>query len=174
MNKLWTSVWLGLLLSFPAAVLAGPPGFYVGASIQSVDAEFRQDDDTDSGWEARLGFALTKNLAVEATYSDLGEVVLPAFPDAGGSVETDALIASAVVKLPLGLFSLVGRGGVLAWDRDGELGSIAGPVSFSDDGFDLVLGAGISFELTDELEIRADYNDADDFSWFAAGINYHF
>jgi len=156
-------------------VNADPSGLYVGISGLEDDAEFRGDKDEDTGWEIRLGYSINKYFAVQAGYLDLGEVVLPNFADGGGSVETDGVAVSALAMFPMGDdFSVVGKVGLLAWERDGVLGSIAGPRELSEDGSDLMLGIGFSYHVTDKVDITADYNDSEDFTWIAGGINYHF
>lgn len=176
MNKIKRGVIRALLalLCLPTLARAEPPGFYIGASGLGVDGDFRQDNDDDTGGEGRIGYRFNEFVAIEAAYLDLGEIVLPDFADAGGVVETDGYGLTALAIYPVGDFALLVRAGVLSWERDGVLGSIAGPRDHAEDGNDLLLGAGVSYRFSPRLEFRLDYNDSKDLRWVGGGINLHF
>jgi opacity protein-like surface antigen len=172
MNRLTVTFLLSLLASGVAN--AQTSGFYIGASFLDAETDWLSETDDDSGFEARLGFAFDDNFSMEASYVDLGTVTLPAVSDAGGKADTDGYTASALWSLPISSFNLIGKIGYLWAETDGHIGTISGPVKVSSDEDELFVGAGISYEFSDNFEIRLEYNRSDNFNWASAGINFHF
>lgn len=149
-------------------------GFYVGASYLDTQPQWLSHSDDDNGLEARVGYSLNSLFAFEASYLELGTVNLPNFPDAGGSADTEAYTVSGVVSFPLGNLSLIGKAGYMWSQTDGYFGTIAGPMRSEIDEGELFFGAGIGFEITNNLDIRLEYNEADPFNWAGLGLNIRF
>jgi opacity protein-like surface antigen len=157
-----------------SASSAQSTGFYAGASYLDTETEWRGESDDDSGFEARLGYTLDQNFSLELAYVDLGTVKLPEISDAGGAADTDGFSFSALGSYPIGSFNLIGKLGYLWAETDGYLGSIAGPIKFDSDENGLLLGVGLSYDLSESFDVRLEYNDSDDFNWISIGLNFHF
>lgn len=149
-------------------------GFYVGASYLDTQPEWLSHSGNDNGLEARVGYSLNSLFAFEASYLELGTVNLPQFPDAGGSADTEAYTVSGVVSFPLGNLSLFGKAGYMWSETDGYFGTIAGPMRSEVDNTELFFGAGIGFEITNNFDVRLEYNEADPFNWAGIGLNIRF
>lgn len=175
MNKTIALGYLGLAALFASApTQAQLTNFYAGASWLDTEPEWMATTDSDTGFEARLGYMLNPVMALEASYLDIGTVNLPQFPDAGGSAETDAYSVSGLLLFPIGNLSVFGKLGYLWSETDGEYGTIAGPRAANSEESEVLLGAGLSFEITDAVELRLEYNESDHFNWAGLGLNLHF
>ncbi len=163
-----------LSLFATASASAAAPRYYWGISYINAETEFMGETDEDSGFEARFGYVLNEYFSLEAGYLDLGTMELPSSQDGGGSFETDGYGISVLGTYPINNFNLVGKIGNLWWESEGLLGSIAGPVSYSNDGADLIYGVGLSYGINDYIDIKVEFNDSEDFNWSSLGINYRF
>ncbi|NQV71088.1 MAG: porin family protein [Pseudohongiella sp.] len=172
MNKCIVLGLLGLLTTTLAN--AQSSGFYIGASYLNAETELLRETDNDSGFEARLGYSLDEHFSVEANYLDLGSINLPEFQDAGGSADTDGFAVTALGIYPMGRIHLIGKIGYLWLETEGQLGSIAGPINYSSDESELMFGAGLSYNITDRIEVKLEYNESQHFNWSSLGINYRF
>ena len=163
MIKKWLVAALGTAaMVVSAAALAqkqATPGFYVGGEVGSFEA----DDESDTAFKILGGYQINRNIAAEFAYGQL--------LDKGG-VEITAWELSGIYSFPLGnKFSIFGRLGFAMWDAD------AGAAG-SDDGTDLLFGAGVQYDLTNKLGIRGQwtrYDVADeDADLFSIGLIYRF
>jgi opacity protein-like surface antigen len=171
------SVWVLLILFFAAPINADLKSIYVGASYLNNNSEFREYASDDSGLEIALGYSLSRHLAAEVSYLDLGVLHLPNIPDAGGSIESDGIALQMVAKYPVDRFTFYGKLGSLWWNRDGVLDSVTGPVKFESDGNDLILGFGASYDVTTHLDINIEYKGTrfgHDSDLGSIGISYRF
>lgn len=172
MKKWIIAILLGLFSS--ALSHADTPLYYAGVSYLNAETSFMGESDDDSGLEARFGYTLSEYLSLEISYLDLGAIELPNFPDAGGSVDTDGYAFTVLGTYPMNDFTLIGKAGNLWWDTEGSLGSIAGPISYAKNGNDLLFGAGVSYKLTDNVKVKVEFNDSQDFNWSVLGIDFTF
>jgi OOP family OmpA-OmpF porin len=150
-------------------------GWYLGGSLGQSQADLdctgtTSCDDKDSSWKIFAGYQMSRNLAVEFGYTNLGEVTattpsffLPGFgtiPSANISIESSVWEVSGVGSLPVAdRFSFFGRAGLYMADTDVSL-RFAGPpgvVDDSDDNIGLTLGFGARVDLTRNLGIRAEW-----------------
>lgn len=137
-------------LAFAAiGAAAHAEGLYVGGSIGSPDWHGSADgiagDSRGVAGKIYGGYTLTPNFAVEA-----GGVRLGSMRDAMGKVGGNAVFVDGVGTLPLAdKWSLLGRAG-LAQAR------LSGPTG-SDSGAGLKLGAGVQYQLTPVVALRAEY-----------------
>lgn len=165
MSKKWLVAMLGsAALVFSAGALAqqqGPtPGFYVGADVGTFDSDAVNDDDTTI--KILGGYQVNRNIAAELAYGMLYDK---------GGVEITAWELSGIYSFPLGnKFSVFGRLGFAMWDAEGG--------GASDDGTDLLFGAGVQYDFTPKLGIRGQwtrYDVADeDADLFSIGVIYRF
>jgi opacity protein-like surface antigen len=145
-----------------AAMLAAPTAAHAQwyANLGYSQYEIDDADAEVGGVTGRLGYNLTPNFGVE------GEATFGVDDDDG--VELDnALGAFAVGRIPLGQnFGIHGRVGYSTVEVDTPLGAI------DDDG--VAYGAGVSWQATPGLGIRADYTrfegDADADGGSLAGV----
>jgi hypothetical protein len=175
MRRGFICLLVGFVFSVPAS--AEMEKFYLGASYLNSDTEFRGYSDEDVGYGLRAGYSLTSHFAVEMNYFDFGTFHLPYLPDAGGKIDSDGISLQMVARYPIDRFTLYGKLGNLWWDREGVLGSVAGPVKFKDDGSDLIFGIGCSYELIPQLDINTEIEGSGsgyDSKLVSLGISYHF
>ncbi len=186
---------------FAAAVLAlgglvavsqaSAQGFYIGGSAGQSDFDDSNTtglitsgtvDGKDTGFKIFGGYQFNHNFGVELAYVDLGKAGYSGFfgaaPVTGGTVKTSGLNISAVGTLPLGSgFALFGKAGLFAWES--EANDVTGGVPFSgkEDGTDLSLGIGASYDFTKNFAIRAEwerFKAVGDIDLLSVGIVYKF
>jgi len=151
-----------------AAQTASAEGFYVGAGLGSaqtkIDGGFKDDD---LGFKLFGGYSFNQYVAVEVEYLDGGSP-----KDEGVKVEVDGFALSVLGSIPVSdAFSLFARLGYGTWDAKA---SFEGD-SVSEDDEDLVYGLGAAFNLTEQFQIRAEWEAIDvsggDFNYFGvAGV----
>ena len=115
-------------------------------------------DDEDSTKNAFIGYRAGDGLAFQLGYHDLGE-----FSISNGLTtidgETDSVSLSALLGLPLTeRFSIYGRAGFHHWTVETR-SNVFGPRDRDEaNGTDLMYGAGIRGEITEEFAIRLQYD----------------
>lgn len=203
------------LLATSTVFAAEAKHFYIGAglggttvkdalSASEFDAKLESEgyiatssvDDTDTGWKLYGGYTFSKNFAIEANYTDLGELSVHSNVNAPfiGNIlttwEAKTFAFSALGILPLAHnFELFGKAGVHYWDakltRTASAGGGLDPASKDDKGTDLLYGFGAAYNFTKQFALRADWeryrNIGDDNSagesdvdMWSAGIQYTF
>lgn len=171
---------LALFTTVPLAMPAEAGPFYLTGRLidSSVDADFGDAagriDAGDNGWGAGLGLKLGRYLAVQTEYHDFGQVSGFGFGDpcadirtlclTGGpalEVDSTALSLSVLPQLPLSRrFSLYGKVGVISWDSDvTEVGPDFRQRVGSFQADELLLGAGLRFELPGPADLYAEYEE---------------
>lgn len=150
------------------------PGDYLNLQLGISDVDGFDEGLVAIGTFGRPVPNVHKNFSVE------GEITTTiADPDttiAGTAVEVSyfTLGGYGVYSHPVGQYmTLRGRAGLIYYDTDV---SIAGPgVVGSDDGFDLSVGFGITYDLNQKMDLIAEYTIIEsDISHLSAGIQYHF
>lgn len=131
------------------------PEFSIGAGYgltKLKDGDFKEDE------AAKKVFALVKfneYIGLEASYID--------FDEAGNDVLTldaDGKSLAIIFEAPINeVFSLYAKGGQLWWDADSSVSALNASGSYDgDEGF---WGGGAKFRLTDNLDIRVEYERYD-------------
>jgi OOP family OmpA-OmpF porin len=161
---------LGGLMAAPQAWARG--SFYVGVSGGKGDID--QDiatpglitsgtvDGKDTGWKIFGGYEFVPNFGLEMAWIDLGKARYsgnygPATVT-GGTVGIYGLNTSAVGILPLHPnFSLVGKIGLFAWNASWKDTTGGVPFSARDNGADLSLGLGMTFNVTNDFSARLEW-----------------
>ncbi|OZY87915.1 hypothetical protein CBP51_02740 [Cellvibrio mixtus] len=131
------------------------PEFSLGAGYgltKLKDNEFKEDE------AAKKIFALVKfneYIGVEAAYID--------FDKAGNDVLTldaDGKSLAVILEAPINqYFSLYAKGGQLWWDADASIAAINASDNY--DGSEAFWGGGAKFRLSDNLDLRVEYERFD-------------
>ena len=176
-----------VLVAFALPAAAGAVEIYAGFGLGGKVAEGglaepvanlgpRAEDDSVKIY---LGAGLGRYLGVEATYYDFGaRSCCVGLADAGYDASLDGYSLTAIGRLPREHFELFAKAGVLAWDESGTGISLAGPFPVAADGEDLIVGAGVSLRLLEQLAVRAEWEryelggDSADAVWLAAEIRF--
>ena len=155
-------------------------------------------DDSDTGFGASLGYQVNENFAAELSYVDLGDVSYEASNEqanpANESVTLDTSAAGPVFSLlgilPVGeRWDLYGRAGLALMDSEGEATATAGDVtdriSDSTNRSNMVLGAGVQYDVSDRFGLRLEWDryfdvgseeivGESDIDLFSLGLRYNF
>jgi opacity protein-like surface antigen len=171
MKKLTCAVLAAMLISAGSAY--ADDGFSVGASIGYANIENDDPafdfDANDTGYKFFANYSFANYLGFEGAYIDFGE---PSDDVLGlpGTIDAEGYTLYAVGRLPLAdSVGLFGKAGVISWDADSIVdGALVG----ADDGDDLALGFGASWNANGTLGLRAEYEwfdipDADNV-WMAS------
>lgn len=141
-NKLLIPAFFTSLVSMSASTLAGP---YAGLNVGNTDWE----GENTTSFSLIGGYNFNQNWAVEAAYTNFGDVDVDIFDDGDiAKFEADGIRLSVVGTLPVAdKFNLFAKVGMMAWDLDvsymGESGST--------DGTDFTYGVGASYAFTDTV-----------------------
>ena len=161
---------LAILIATPA--WSQDAGFYLGASIGQSKAKDTCDDsgafscdDTDTAWKIFAGYQFNRHLAVEAGYTDLGEVSLSAASATSsvrGTIELSAFELMAVGSFPVAdRFSLYGKLVLYRAETEQKLQVTLGTLTVSDNktekNADLTFAFGARFDITRNLGVRAEW-----------------
>jgi OOP family OmpA-OmpF porin len=180
--------WGGLAVASQASA----QGFYIGGAVGKSDHDDGNAipdlitsgsvDGSDTGFKVFGGYQFNPYFGVELAWVDLGKAgysgTFFGAPVTGGTVKTSGLNLSAVGTLPLGSgFAIFGKAGVFAWEA--KANDVTGGVPFSakDDGGDLSLGIGASYDFTKNFSIRAEwerFKAVGDIDLLSIGLVYKF
>jgi|AZIJ01.1.fsa_nt_gi opacity protein-like surface antigen len=167
MKKTLLAITSAAAISSPAVLAAdsmsNDHGLYLGANYGYLNADSDDDFDDDSdAYQGLIGYRFNQYFAAEGGYID--------FDDYGNSLakaSTDGYTFALKGTLPLNeQFGLYVKVGQLWWETDYKVLGFDG--SEEDEG--LFYGAGVSFDITDNLVLNAEYIvydldlDADDIS----------
>lgn len=185
MKKILSTLAVCLGVCLLAAVPAGA-GPYFGASLGQASADLGDlgpdttVDDTDTEWKIYGGWRLFKFVALEAGFSDMGEVSAASTIDTSSvSMSADGITVAALGVLPVGNFDLFAKMGYLYWDADLAINDpLLGPINTSDDGDDTILGAGVVWNYPGPGAARLEYEKAElgglDIDSISAGLTFMF
>jgi len=150
-----------LLLVVPTTAQAAEVyvGFGVGSGVDATTLESGSFEPESSGdrFKLLLGWDLGQHLGVEAAYYDFGKQRLVAIADYGFDSSTDGYSAAVSGRLPFGRVTLFGKVGLLTWQEDGTIVTLAGSSDFSEEGTDLVFGAGLRVRVARGFELRGEW-----------------
>lgn len=176
---------LALLALSPTAFAEG---FYGVGEVTHVDASLdhahfdsaltasgatglsSSDSGSNNKWRLQGGYRFNPYVALEAGYIDFGKVKYSARYTGGsaeGSLKAGGADMAALLSLPLNdSFSLFGKAGVVEASVKSSLtaGAPASLASGSDHEHDVrpLLGVGGLYKLTDNIDLRADYDHVSD------------
>lgn len=182
MKKTFLAAAVAATLAAPSAYADNHGNFYVGGAIGKTSVDYvipsgvavDIKDDSDTSWKLFAGYNVNENFAVEFAYQDLGEnsMDIMAVPV---EVDGDAYSLSLVGKLPMGesaeVFAKLGYAHVNA---DANVGGLA---DVSADGSDVLYGLGVSYSLTDMVDVRLEWERMDfedEIDTVSLGVSYNF
>jgi OOP family OmpA-OmpF porin len=159
-------------LAAPAFAQSPDSGFYVGGHLGQAEGRDACNDfsgvpgvscdDKDTAWRILGGYQFNRNLSIEGAYTDLGELSATG-PGGSVSAEASALELVGVGSFPLtNRFSLYGKAGVYRGEVEGRLDTALVTGSDKDENTDFTYGAGVKFDMTQNVALRAEwqrYND---------------
>ena len=152
-------------------------GFYVGGGvgqfnveidgIDGIDEAVETLDDSDTAWQAFIGWRFNPYISLQAAYVDFGGPE-DDFSTSGSSGDYRAQIsgfAPAIIgTLPLGIFELSAKLGYYFYDLD-ITADIDDPLESrfesSDSGEDLMYGVGVGLTLFERLHAKLEYEKID-------------
>lgn len=132
---------------------------YLGASMGAVDSKFcdtLQDCDTQGkSWKAFAGVRLNDNVVLEGGYANLGKQQGQDSAGYGVAHDVSAVTLSSVIGFPMNdQIELFGKAGIARWSAEHNH-SLNG--STETRGTDMMIGAGASYDLGDNLGVRAEW-----------------
>lgn len=157
-------------------------GFYVGAGIGQITLKAKPLDfsinATDTAGKIFGGYQINRNLAVEATYIDLGN---PKDTDSGLTFGLTANVLQGSLKgiVP---FSPVAAGylkaGIIAWNATATVSSGSSFASADDSSNAFSWGGGVQFNFASNIQGRVEYEgakiDGIDYQLISAGVSWLF
>lgn len=186
-----TSLSAAILLAATLAATAAhsaESGFFaeVGVGMTKVDTDIDNIpgvsvDDNDVFFSIGGGYNFNKMFALEAGYTDLGELEV-SVPQAAytATLSADGFYFGPRLTFELApKFEVYGRLGMFAWDAEAK-DSIG--TSISDDGTDIYFGIGAAYKISDQVSLGADWtrftveSDGDDadIDTFGAKLKFNF
>ena len=111
------------------------------------------------GFSGSLGYRLGKVLAVEASYVDSGEWLshhdlISTSVSIVSQHASVSMLAHGQISKEVGIY---GRLGVAHWEFETTITAAGVPATDKTSGNDLVYGAGLSYALSERLDLTADY-----------------
>jgi len=182
------AVTFGLML-FARPGMALDYGAFVGGSIgttrydicdQLVSAGATSCDDQNTGFKIFGGYKFNRYLAVEGGYVDFGKMYAYS---TGPGINTDVLVnayyVSGILAVPVaGRASLFGKAGGEFWEGEVNGASPTASARATDSGTGLMYGAGASFDLSDNVGLRGEWErydvDGNDVDLVSVGIEFMF
>ena len=166
---------LASALLLTTGVVSAEPTIYIGAAAGQATMNTWCDDpnqiltscdDSVVGMKIFGGFRFTPNFALEGSLNNYGEYTatgnIDVYPVA---VETEvtSLTWSVVGIIPISKsFELFGKAGLVAWNAttNVDVSGISGG-SYSENGNELLLGAGVNINITPDFTFRAEVETFD-------------
>lgn len=139
----------------PGLVISGG----VGAASLSEDFDGFDIDADSTAFRLAIGWQFNDYLALEAGYHNFGRFEQTV--DVNGttvavSLKADGFTLGVTGSLPLGeRFSLIGRAGTFFWDGDADINGVS---QARPEDTNLFLGIGVSYQLTEKLELTGDWS----------------
>lgn len=132
------------------------PQVYIGGGIGAgrINGEDFTDTDGDIqenrvSWKAQAGIKFNPVVSIEAQYIDFG-----AANRNSDRVKATGWTAGVIADIPTGIFiTPYAKAGAIRWETDNVFNNI----SVNDEGTDFTWGGGVRFQLSDNLDLRAEY-----------------
>ncbi|MEG3767574.1 porin family protein [Alteromonas sp. 14N.309.X.WAT.G.H12] len=139
------------------------PGFYVGGNYGYLKVDGNDDfDDDNDVLQGIVGYRFSRYFAIEGSAIDFGD-----YGNDLSSADTDGWTAGVKGILPItNKFAVYAKAGQLWWETDYDVAGVSG--NYDDES--LFIGAGLSYNITENFLVNAEYTvydadmDADTFS----------
>lgn len=138
------------------------PGIFVGGGaiytrlnnkFSSQDFDIDNFDDDRVSWKAFAGYRFTPIFSVEGQYIDFGDA-----ENSSARVEADGWTAALVADIPFRYIQPYAKAGALFWNTDAHLrGALSNVSKVSSDGTDFFWGLGARMDLSENAELRLEY-----------------
>jgi len=150
---------------------AADNGFYIGAGVTQTnfDIDSTGDDDVDdvlddlldesNNFKIIVGWRALDWLALEANYIDTGGGEI-GDGVSSASIDTNAITVSGLLIAEIGIVDLFAKVGVAQWNADLDFDDPQFEFSESEDGTDVLYGAGVGLHFG-SLGLRAEYETFD-------------
>lgn len=140
--------------------------FDTALTTNTAAALSSSDSGSGNQWRLQGGYRFNPYLAVEAGYIDFGKAKYQASYTGGsaqGSLKAGGFDVVALASLPVNdSFSIFGKAGMVAAKVKSNLAVVGGAAaasgSASDNSIRPLLGVGARYKLTDNVDLRADYD----------------
>ncbi|NGY04708.1 porin family protein [Solimonas terrae] len=164
---MWPLIAVGgvMVVPMPAFAQQTPhqePGVFIGggAIYTRLDNNFSGQnfnaddfDDDRVSWKAFAGFRLNPVISLEGQYIDFGKA-----ENSTARVEADGWTAALVADIPLPYIQPYAKAGALFWNTDAHLrGALSNTSRVSSDGTDFFWGVGARADLSDNVDLRLEY-----------------
>ena len=149
-----------VLLAGPISAQAG--GFFVGGSVGNANLNEDFDglvvDDNSTSFRVFGGWRFNDYFSLEGGYHDFGDFE-QVFDDVGGpstaTLSADGFTLGATGSVPVSdRFALTGRAGMFFWNGTAEINNVS---QATPEDSNLYLGAGVAFDVSDRLQLTADW-----------------
>ena len=149
------------LAAGPALAAGTTSGAYVGAGVGGSDVASYSFSGTDFGWKVFAGFDFNPFIAIEGGYMDLGSP-----SDQGLSLDLTGWDVALLGKFPVSQqFDIFAKIGVVWWQATGHVNGCyyyyCPYYGVTDNGSDLLYGAGVGLHLSDQLGVRGEWERMD-------------
>lgn len=147
------------------------PGIYLGIDGGQAEARKYCDnitncDNSGTSLRAELGFQFTRMLALELGYTSFGTLFSANNSNVNAKQDANAWTASLLAGIPVGPVSIYGRVGGAHYSVDSS-GTVGGVAVESHDATKPYYGAGLEFDLSKNVMLRAEYQLYRDISGIA-------
>lgn len=158
---------VGLMAGAAHAAPGSEPGWYLGADVGRSELKVEQGPE-ETAFAIHGGYRLTRHLAIEATYADLGdfgytvpcpEVCIPELYPQRVDESIKRLDVALLGIVPFGeRVEAYARVGAARTDTDTTVSALAGTFSRSSDTSDLVYGVGLRVHLDAPWSLRLQWD----------------
>lgn len=187
LDRLFVFFLLSLFLLGSAAVRAQDGGFYLGGALgqskfkdwctgETATIRFTGCDDSDTSWKLLGGYRFNRYVAVEASYTDLGEVTASVNTGAQVAAEQRSYGLAAVGTIPLGeRLELFGKAGFLQTDQETRR-IRPNPSTVTRDETELHYGLGVKYAFARNWALRGEWENTDKLKveLLSIGVEYRF
>ena len=131
---------------------------YVGASLGQADAGLGDD----TGWKIVGGYAFMEFLGVEGSYRNLGSTDQTVGTTQIG-LDVSSMDIFGVGRYSIGdKFDVFGKAGVAFLDLEASITDpLLGTISTSTSETEFALGVGVSYRISEKIDLRAEYETFD-------------
>ncbi|KGJ98352.1 outer membrane beta-barrel protein [Thalassotalea sp. ND16A] len=155
------------------AINANENNIYITGSILNSDVELGKHTESDTGYAVGLGYRYNTSFDFEVNVYDFGEVDFSQDVDKA-HFETKGYSIAGIYKYPIGDLKLLAEVSYLWFEKDGSYTISNANYDLSSDNNNIAFGAGLSYQILNSFEIKAQYTIGSDIEWAEIGFNFSF